>query len=52
MGTIAAQEAINIEVSRKVYDRISANSIPQVVVAPDRVAIELGREERSDVRDT
>ena len=52
VGTIAAQEAINIEVSRKVYDRISANSIPPAVVAPDRVASELGREERRDVRDT
>ena len=50
--TIAAQEAINIEISRKVYDRISANSIPPAVVAPDRVASELGREDRRDVRDS
>ena len=49
VGAIAAQEVINIEVSRKIYDRISANLIPPAVVAPIRVACELGREERRDV---
>ena len=52
VGTIAAQEVINIEVSRKIYDRVGANIVAPAVVAPDRVAGVLDREERRDLRDT
>ena len=52
VGTIAAKEVINIEVSRKIYDRVGANVVAPAVVAPDQVACVLDREERRDLRDS
>ena len=35
VGTIAAQEVINTEMSRKIYDQVGANIVTPAVVAPD-----------------
>ena len=51
MGTIEAPEFVNIEVSRKIYDRVGAGVVEPAVVAPDRVVGVLDREERRDLRD-
>ena len=54
VGLVAAQEILNIETSRNIYDRFARETVhPPAVVLPDRVAEgREGREERRAERDT
>ena len=49
VGTIAAQYVVNIEVSRKIYDRVGTGVVVPAVAAPERIPGGLDREERRDV---
>ena len=51
VGTIVAQVVVNIEVPRKIYDRVGTGVVVPAVAAPERIPGGLDREERRDVRD-
>ena len=51
VGTIATQEVVNIEVSRKIYGSVGTWVVVPALVAPDRIPGGLDREERRDLRD-
>ena len=46
MGKIAVKEVVNIEVSRKIYDRVGTGVVVPVVAAPERIPGGLDRDER------
>ena len=48
VATIADQEEVNMEVSRKIYDRVGSTIVVTAVIAPERHPGGLDRDERRD----
>ena len=51
VATIADQEGVNMDVSRKIYDRVGSSPVVSVVVAPERHSAGLDSDARRDARD-